>query len=60
MLTSFRSTRPKAQYNSIFDSGANGFTLAWPSVENFRVSNGATFGEYYQWINDQKAPLAKT
>jgi len=52
----------KTQYLPPFPGGATGFELAWPAVENYRVNRLSDTAQrnFYLWINDQKAPLAKS
>jgi len=52
----------KTQYVPPFLGGASGFELAWPAVENYRVSRTTSDSgqkNFYLWLNDQKAPIAK-
>jgi ABC-type transport system substrate-binding protein len=51
----------KAQYCVPIPGFADGFTLAWPAVQNYNVWQGDKRGVNYSWwLDDTKAPLKST
>ena len=51
----------KAMWGLIFPGGSTGFVMAWPALGNYRVYRGpAVFSNYGLWVDETKAPLAKT
>jgi ABC-type transport system substrate-binding protein len=48
----------KAMYGLIMPGGANGFTMAWPALQNFRVWRGPhAWNAYRLWIDETKPPF---
>ena len=39
--------------------GANGLSLIWPVIKNYRVYQGGTFGDRDLWLDPNEAPLKK-
>jgi hypothetical protein len=49
----------KPWYNMPMPGYGTGFTVAWPAVANYRVWQNARTN-HYLWIDETKAPIAKT
>ena len=50
----------KSQYLTRWPGGAPLFALRWPAVQNFNVFKGDSRADMTLWLDQSKAPIAKT
>ena len=59
LVNDIQRTLAKPMYTLPLPGFGTGFTVAWPAIGNFRVFQGGRLN-YRLWIDDTKAPIAKT